>query len=409
MPPQDTRFYDFGPFSLDHQGHQLLREGRPVELRPKAFDALHELVINHGHTVKREKLIERVWPDTYVNDENLNELITELRNAFGDKDRQKYIQTQPRRGYKFVAPVRERNDQPDPVSQSTKCVILTLGFAAVSAAVFKAVPGAFGLALTQASASAGMGAFQGATAGVLWAGTIILGLTWYDLRRGIKHAPSDLSPNTEGREQRGRMSRIWEAFKSSLRPPLSLVVGALCGFVSSLLIILVVTSVFEVRSIEFIGWIMPGRERFSLEFLKDLFCNTRFAWPYLITGSSLGVGMAMTRNALLASVRWSEFIEKQHQIVGGREALTVSRGIIPIVARYASPLLVMQALGGGLAFFVPEAGPGANVFRAGPMGLAMGLSCDCATQVFGAFFGIVGMGLGMVIDRWGLHLEGQGN
>jgi hypothetical protein len=279
----------------------------------------------------------------------------------------------------------------------------------ISAAVFKAVPGAFGLALTQASASAGMGAFQGATAGMIWAGTIILGLTWYDFRRGIRQAPWESPRKAEEAGQAGLSMSLWDAFRSSLRPPFSLVVGALCGFVSSLLIILVVTSVFELRSIVDIGWIRPGRGRFSLEFLKDLFINTRFAWPYLITGPSLGVGMAMTRNALLASARWSEFIQMQRRLEGGKDALTVSRGITPIVARYALPLLVMQALGGGLAFFVPEAGPGANVFRAGTMSLASGLSCDCATQVFGAFFGIVGMGLGVVIDRWGLYVKAQGD
>ncbi|MCA1619530.1 MAG: winged helix-turn-helix domain-containing protein [Acidobacteria bacterium] len=407
MPPHDTRFYNFGPFRLDWHKRLLLSEGRQEHLPPRVAAVLHDLLVNRARVVTRQELLDRCWPGTTVEEGNVDVTITRIRKLLGGKD-QEYIETVYGLGYTFVGEVTESNDQPDPVKQSVKCVILTAVFAMISAAVFKAVPGAFGLALTQASASAGMGAFQGATAGVIWAGTIILGLTWYDVRRGIRRAPSDSSRGAEGREQGGRMSGFWDAFKSSLRPPFSLVVGALCGFVSSLVIILVVTSVFEVRSIEFIGWIRPGRERFSLKFLQDLFINTRFAWPYLITGASLGVGMAMTRNGLLASARWSEFLERQGRIVGGKHALAVSRDIMPIVARYALPLLVIQVLGGVLAFFVPEAGPGANVFRAGTMGLAAGLSCDCATQVFGAFFGIVGMGLGVVIDRWGLHLEGAG-
>jgi DNA-binding winged helix-turn-helix (wHTH) protein len=208
MSPQDTRFYDFGPFRLDCQERQLLRQGgQLVDLRPKAFEALHELVINHGRTVARNQLMQRIWPDTFVNDENLNELITELRDAFDDADRNKYIKTKHRRGYVFVARVNESNDESDPVAHPIACVMRTAFFAAVSAALFKSLPGAFGWALTQASASAGMGAFQGATAGVVWAGLIILGLTLYDFRRSSKHASKSLSSTSEKPVRTGLISR----------------------------------------------------------------------------------------------------------------------------------------------------------------------------------------------------------
>jgi DNA-binding winged helix-turn-helix (wHTH) protein len=407
MPPHDTRFFDFGPFRLDWHKRLLVDEGKPVRLTPRVASVLHDLITHRNSVVTRRELLERCWQDATVEEGNVDVTVNKIRKLLRDKE-QDYIETVFGSGYTFVAEVTESNDQPDPVAQSIKCVLLTAGYAMLAAAVFKAVPGAFGLALTQASASAGMGAFQGATAGIIWAGTIILGLTWYDLRRGIRQAPWESPRKAKEARRTGPLRSLWDTFKSSLCPPLSLAVGALCGFVSSLLIILVVTSVFELRSIVDIGWIRPGRARFSQEFLQDLFINTRFAWPYLITGTSLGIGMAMTRNALLASARWSEFIQMQRRLEGGKQALIISRRIIPIVARYALPLLVLQALAGGLAFFVPEAGPGANVFRAGTMGLASGLSFDCATQVFGAFFGIVGMGLGVVIDRWGLYVKAQG-
>jgi hypothetical protein len=163
------------------------------------------------------------------------------------------------------------------------------------------------------------------------------------------------------------------------------------------------------KSLVEIGWIMPERGRFSLEFLQDLSINTRFALPYLITGASLGVGMAMTKNGLLASKDWSEFIEKQRKLTEVKQTLIVLRGIASILMRYAWPLLFMQALGGMLAFFVPEAGSGANNLRAGTRGLATGLFSDCAIQALGAFFGLVGMGLSMVIDRWGIDLKRRRN
>ncbi len=404
MPPQNSRFHVFGPFRFDWHKRLLLREGQPARrLRRKVAEVLHELIENRDNTLTRDELQDRCWPNTVVEKGNVDKTISEIRKILGNE--QEYIMTVPGLGYSFVAQVHESNDQPDPVVQPAVCVILTALFAATSAAAFKLLPGAFGWALTQASASAGMGAFQGATAGLIWAGSIILGLTVYDFALGSKDASKNLSSKPVEPTHRRPTNKFWGALKSYLCPRAALAVGAVSGFVSSLIIILVVISVFEMRSLEQIGWIMPGRERFSLEFWQDLFINTRFAWPYLITGSSLGFGMALTRNGLRASARWSRFVESQRQLTGIKQARTMLRGITLIVFRYALPLLIMQLFGGTLAFFVPEAAPAANELRAGNVGLATGLLCDCTTQTLGAFFGIVGMGLGMVIDRWGLNLE----
>ena len=58
--------YEFGPFRLDLSEHLLLRNGRPVLLTPKNFEVLRVLVQNAGHLVERDRLLQEVWPDTFV-------------------------------------------------------------------------------------------------------------------------------------------------------------------------------------------------------------------------------------------------------------------------------------------------------------------------------------------------------
>jgi DNA-binding winged helix-turn-helix (wHTH) protein/pimeloyl-ACP methyl ester carboxylesterase len=99
--------YRFGPFELSAGEHRLLRDGQPVALRGKLFDTLRVLVENAGRLVKKEDLLRRVWPDTVVEENNLNHNISQLRRTLGGKESgQTYIETVPRVGYRFVAPVR---------------------------------------------------------------------------------------------------------------------------------------------------------------------------------------------------------------------------------------------------------------------------------------------------------------
>lgn len=267
-------------------------------------------------------------------------------------------------------------------------------FAAVSAAAFKWLPGLDGWALTQGTPSMAMGAFQGATAGLIWAGSIVLGLTIYNL--AFRHEYDR---------------------KSLLRPFPAIVTGAVCGFVSSILIIVVVAGVFEMSSLVEIGWISSEKtERFSWVFLHDLFVETRFGWPYLITGTGLGVGMALTTNGLLASGQWLAFLKKQKQLAGLEQTRILLRGIRRILVRHAWPLPAVLLFAGLLAYYVvPEVGTGAENhrpgncdainLRPGKSHLVQGLIGDCLTQALGAFFGIVGMGFGIVIVTWGVRLE----
>jgi DNA-binding winged helix-turn-helix (wHTH) protein/TolB-like protein/Tfp pilus assembly protein PilF len=98
--------YAFGPFLLDTRERRLLRDGVTVPLTLKAFDLLQVLVENRGHLLQKEELLRRVWPDAVVEENNLTVTISALRKALdeGPGDRQ-YIETVPRRGYRFVADV----------------------------------------------------------------------------------------------------------------------------------------------------------------------------------------------------------------------------------------------------------------------------------------------------------------
>jgi serine/threonine protein kinase/tetratricopeptide (TPR) repeat protein len=107
MTVQTKHFYAFGPFRLDSEKRVLVRDGTPVPLAPKAAEALLVLVENAGHLVDKDDLMKRVWPDAFVEEGNLNKNIFFLRQLLGEWDGREYIETVPKRGYRFVAPVSE--------------------------------------------------------------------------------------------------------------------------------------------------------------------------------------------------------------------------------------------------------------------------------------------------------------
>ena len=110
MSKRVKHFYEFGPFRLDPGEQTLLREGRPVALRPKVFDILRVLVENHGHLVDKEELMRSVWTEQFVEEGNLNKNVSMLRQALGEgQNGHTFIETVPKRGYRFIADVREVN------------------------------------------------------------------------------------------------------------------------------------------------------------------------------------------------------------------------------------------------------------------------------------------------------------
>ena len=100
--------YAFGPFRFDTAERVLVRDGSPVPLSPKATEILLVLVEHAGHVVEKDVLINRVWPDAFVEEGNLNKNIFFLRKALGEwNGGLEYIETVPKRGYRFVAPINE--------------------------------------------------------------------------------------------------------------------------------------------------------------------------------------------------------------------------------------------------------------------------------------------------------------
>ena len=106
--PGQTSVYEFGPFRLDPRERRLFREERPILLRTKVFDTLCVLIRAHGRLVEKANLLQQVWPDAVVEEGNLAHNISALRKALGEPATgQKYIETVPGQGYRFVAEVRE--------------------------------------------------------------------------------------------------------------------------------------------------------------------------------------------------------------------------------------------------------------------------------------------------------------
>ncbi len=130
---KEKHLYGFGPYRLDAIERVLLRDGQPVTLPPKDLETLLVMVERAGHIVEKEELLEKVWPDVFVEEGNLARHIFNLRQVLGDSpDGRKYIETIPKRGYRFVAAVQEDPEVTAPYtspvqdSEQTQSV-LTLG------------------------------------------------------------------------------------------------------------------------------------------------------------------------------------------------------------------------------------------------------------------------------------------
>lgn len=107
MSKQIAEFYEFGPFRLDKVEQFLLRGNEVVPLTPKLFQILLTLVENSGRLQPKEELMQIVWPDSHVEEGNLTRNISTLRKLLGEgSDENRYIETVPKRGYRFVAEVK---------------------------------------------------------------------------------------------------------------------------------------------------------------------------------------------------------------------------------------------------------------------------------------------------------------
>jgi len=101
------RFYLFDSFRVDVNERLLFKENRELTLTPKVFDTLLVLLENSSHVMTKKELMQQVWPDSFVEENNLAQNISILRKSLGkSREGEQYIQTVPKRGYRFVGDVR---------------------------------------------------------------------------------------------------------------------------------------------------------------------------------------------------------------------------------------------------------------------------------------------------------------
>ena len=131
MDDTGRRFYEFGPFRLDEAGRRLLRDGAEVRLRQdgkrearlpkKALDVLLFLVRNRDELARRSEIQEAVWPDAFVEDNQLSNAVSTLRKFLGDTaEESRFIETVPGEGYRFRADVRLVREEPVAVVEQVR-------------------------------------------------------------------------------------------------------------------------------------------------------------------------------------------------------------------------------------------------------------------------------------------------
>jgi|YelNatPaOPRAMG01_1025707.scaffolds.fasta_scaffold13740_2 DNA-binding winged helix-turn-helix (wHTH) protein len=105
---KESKALGFAPFRLEIHERRLTRDGQTIPLRGKVFDTLIPLVTHHGSLMTKDEMMAAVWGDIIVEENNLNHNICVLRRAPGEKATgQKYVETVPRQGYRFIAQVEE--------------------------------------------------------------------------------------------------------------------------------------------------------------------------------------------------------------------------------------------------------------------------------------------------------------
>jgi Tol biopolymer transport system component/DNA-binding winged helix-turn-helix (wHTH) protein len=126
MSKQGKHFYDFGGFSFDVENQVLSKEGQPVPLQPKAVATLLVLIENRGQVLSKEQLMQRLWPDSFVEEANLSQNIYVLRKVLGHSaNGEEFIRTIPKRGYQFVADVQELGDTDLIIEEYTRTRVVT--------------------------------------------------------------------------------------------------------------------------------------------------------------------------------------------------------------------------------------------------------------------------------------------
>src|SRR5258708_20929890 len=108
MNHKGVELFEFEGFRLNAGERRLERNGEPVQLPPKVFDLLVVLVRNRGHLLEKDEILKTLWPDSFVEESNLSVNVSALRRALGEAaNGARFIETVPKRGYRFIAAVAE--------------------------------------------------------------------------------------------------------------------------------------------------------------------------------------------------------------------------------------------------------------------------------------------------------------
>ena len=122
-PARNPKTVHFADYILDFETAELRRNGTRIILQDQPFQILTTLIESQGRLVTREELIKKLWPDgTFVDfDQSLNRAVGRLREALGDNaEHPRFVETLPRRGYRFVAPLNARTEACESVSGSVE-------------------------------------------------------------------------------------------------------------------------------------------------------------------------------------------------------------------------------------------------------------------------------------------------
>jgi DNA-binding winged helix-turn-helix (wHTH) protein len=113
MATDEALVYEFGDFRLDVRERRLLQDGQPIPLTTKVFETLRVLLERSGQLLTKDELMQHIWPDAVVEENNLNHNISVLRRALGERRTgPRFIETVPRVGYRFVAAVTQSAPRP---------------------------------------------------------------------------------------------------------------------------------------------------------------------------------------------------------------------------------------------------------------------------------------------------------
>ena len=118
MTLTSATIYRFGGFELDASERTLTDGGRPIQLAPRVFDTLQMLVENAGHVLSKERMLTEIWEDSFVEENNLAQNISLLRKILGKSSKEKFIETVPKFGYRFVALVQMLESEPETMARS---------------------------------------------------------------------------------------------------------------------------------------------------------------------------------------------------------------------------------------------------------------------------------------------------